>query len=231
MFTRPWEALVDTTHTTDVSGPWRRRRGDAIAAVAGLLVLAVGMVLVRNSSVSDFEEDVFRAINDLPEALYPVAWPFQQVGALVAGPIVAIVAALLRKYRLAVAALIVTASKLVLERLVKAMVTRERPGTSIGTDIEARGDVSISGESFVSGHAILVTALAGVVAPYLPGRWKLVPWIIAALVAFGRVYVGAHNPLDVICGAGLGLAIASVTNLALGVPADTGARDDMVAER
>ena len=28
-----------------------------------------------------------------------------------------------------------------------------------------------------------------------------------------RVYVGAHNPLDVICGAGVGLAIAGIINL------------------
>ena len=36
----------------------------------------------------------------------------------------------------------------------------------------------------------------------------------------GRVYVGAHNPLDVICGAGLGVAIGSVLNLVVGVPAE-----------
>ena len=38
------------------------------------------------------------------------------------------------------------------------------------------------------------------------------------LVMIGRVYVGAHNPLDVICGAGLGVAIGSLLNLVVGVP-------------
>ena len=32
------------------------------------------------------------------------------------------------------------------------------------------------------------------------------------------VYVGAHNPLDVICGAALGVAIATVINMLLVPP-------------
>jgi undecaprenyl-diphosphatase len=210
---------VRTTQTAPSGTSWTRRPADAITAAVGLGVLVIGMVLVRDGSVSALEEDVFHAINDLPDALSSVSWPLQQLGALLIGPVVAIVAALARRYRLAAAALIVTAAKLVLERVVKAIVTRERPGTSIDGAINARGDVSIAGESFVSGHAVLATALAGVITPYLPGRWKLVPWIVVVLVACGRVYVGAHNPLDVVCGAGLGLFIAGLTNLALGVPA------------
>ena len=121
---------------------------------------------------------MFRAVNDLPEVLYPLLWPFQQLGALVVGPIVAVVALVLRRYWLALAAVIVTVAKLVSERAVKALVSRQRPFTSIGPDIEVRGDVSLVGESFVSGHAILVAALAGVVTPYLPPRWRPVPWVL-----------------------------------------------------
>ena len=58
-----------------------------------------------------------------------------------------------------------------------------------------------------------------VVAPYLRGRWRLLPWALVAVVMFARVYVGAHNPLDVIAGAALGCVIGGCINLVVGVPA------------
>jgi len=205
---------------THAEGRWVRRPRDAVAALAGLAVLGVGMIVVRDGSVPGLEEDAFHAVNDLPGALYPVLWPFQQLGALAAGPLIAVVAVVARRFRLAAAVLVATVAKLGLERLVKAMVSRERPGTSIGPDVHLRGDVSANGESFVSGHAVLITAIAGLVSPYLPGRWKILPWAIAVVVLVARVYVGAHNPLDVLGGAGVGLVIAGCLNLVFGVPAD-----------
>lgn len=202
-----------------------RRRQDAIVAVIGVVILVVGMLLVRDGEVSDFEESVFHAINDLPQALYPLMWPFQQIGAVLIGPVVAIVAFITHHRRLALAALVATFLKLVTERIVKAMVSRERPGTSIGADIHMRGDVSAEGESFVSGHAVMVAAMAGLISPYLSGRWKIIPWALVVMVMIGRVYVGAHNPLDVVCGAALGVAIAGALNLAFGVPAPSGASE------
>src|SRR5215203_5959462 len=83
-------------------------RSAGAAGVAGLVVVGVGMLIVRDGAVSDAEESVFRGVNDLPGWLYAVAGPLQLVGALVLGPIVAAVALVLRRYRLAVAALVVT---------------------------------------------------------------------------------------------------------------------------
>jgi membrane-associated phospholipid phosphatase len=198
---------------TTTTGAAHGQRDALRATVVGLLVLVIGMIIVRDGTVPGWEASIFHAVNNLPGALYRPLWPFQQLGALAVGPAVALVAALLRRFRLAIAALVATVAKLVAERAVKVLASRQRPGTSIGRNVHLRGDVSATGESFVSGHAVLVAALAGVLTPYLPGRWKVVPWIVVVLVMVTRVYVGAHNPLDVVCGAALGLAIAGAINL------------------
>jgi membrane-associated phospholipid phosphatase len=46
-----------------------------------------------------------------------------------------------------------------------------------------------------------------VVAPALGTAWAWVPALAVVLVMVGRVYVGAHNPLDVTAGLGAGLLL------------------------
>jgi undecaprenyl-diphosphatase len=102
-----------------------------------------------------------------------------------------------------------------LATLVKALVDRQRPYEVIPeADPLLRWDVA---GSFPSGHA--ATSVAGaVVLAYLLGRWGAWLGLLAAAVAFSRVYVGVHYPLDVLAGAVLGagvglLAIALVRRL------------------
>lgn len=184
----------------------RSRVGAAVSG-AGLALLVPCAIVARNGRVGPAEESAFRAINELPEWLYRPLWVFQQFGNVVVAVVVVLaLAALLRDRRLALAAVAGVAAKLLLERVVKAVVERERPGTSVG-DVITRGAVDLDGLSFVSGHAVITTAFAVALTAALPRRWRALPWVVVALNGFGRIYVGAHNPLDIVGGIGLGMVI------------------------
>ena len=61
-------------------------------------------------------------------------------------------------------------------------------------------------------------ALATIAYAYLPKPWRRLSLALAVVVSFARVYVGAHLPLDVVGGAGLGVLAGSLVILAFGVP-------------
>jgi undecaprenyl-diphosphatase len=204
--------MVAPTTTVD---PVKRAR--VLWAVTGLIAVVVVVVctyLVRDGVVSAFERDVFHAINDLPDLFEVPMVGVQYLGVAVVPFGVAIVAAVLRKWNLVIAAVLVYPLKLVLEKVVlKEIVYRGRPGTSVPDAILRHAPPR--GPSFPSGHAIIAFALAGILAPYLSRGWRTVVYVIAVAVAFSRVYLGAHNPLDVLAGAAGGVLIAALLNLVL----------------
>jgi undecaprenyl-diphosphatase len=182
----------------------------ALAGVAGAfaIVVASGAVAHPNESPA-WEREVFYAINGFPELLYWPAWVVMQLGNLLVIPIAALAAAGFRRWKLAVAILIAGAAKLKLALVVKDVWTRERPAAVVD-DVIRRGDASAAGEAFVSGHAIIAFSLAVLVSPHLSKRWRVVAWCLAAGVCIGRVYVGAHLPLDVVAGGAIGCGVGMV---------------------
>jgi undecaprenyl-diphosphatase len=81
--------------------------------------------------------------------------------------------------------------------LVKLVVPRTRP--HVHTLV-----AEPHSHSFPSGHAASSFACAVVLAAFVP-RFAVAFYVLAALIAFSRLYVGVHFPLDVLAGAVLGI--------------------------
>jgi membrane-associated phospholipid phosphatase len=197
-----------------------RIRRDVVLLVASLAVFAVCAVIVADGRAGSIERAAFHAVNGLPDGLYRPMLAFQYLGVLAMPLVVAVGALAFRRWRLTAALVLVVPLKLATERVVKLLVARERPGSTVPEAV-LRG-VHPAGLSFVSGHAIITFAIAGLLALVLPRRWAVVAFALATLNAVARVYLGAHNPLDVVGGAAVGLAIAAVLDLVLDVARDRG---------
>lgn len=190
-------------------------------AIFGFAVLALSIAGARYPTIHPAETTVFRAFNGLPNWLFPVLWLPMQLGNLVVGTLVGLAIAWLDgDWPMAVAVVAAMVLKLVVERLVRKRMesylsVRQRPGTSQPGAILRGSDVPESGMSFPSGHVILVSAVAAVISTDVPTALVTVPFIVALLVAGGRVYVGAHNPLDVSAGLGAGLIVGGLLDSVL----------------
>lgn len=203
-----------------------RRRIDVVGLVGGLLVFALSAAVAADG-IAFGEVAVFEAVNSLADWLYYAIWPFMQFGVFVTIPILVVVALAMRKVRLAVAMAISGVGVYLLAVVAKGIVDRARPAALLA-DVSSRETFVEGSLGFPSGHAAVAAALTMVVTPYLPGRWRYLPITLLAIVFVGRLYVGAHLPLDLIGGAALGFAAGGVANLIVGTP-DTTSMDAVPA--
>jgi membrane-associated phospholipid phosphatase len=192
-----------------------------VLAAVGAVVLAGSVAGARHPTIHPLEARVFHAVNGLPGWLYPILWLPMQLGNLVVGTAAGLGIALWdRDGPLALAVVAAMLLKLVGERQLRKqmagyLTVRQRPGTSQTGAILRGADVPSSGPSFPSGHVILVAAIACLVSTDLAAAIVPIPFVLTLLVMVGRVYVGAHNPLDVTAGLGTGLLVGGLLDVLL----------------
>ncbi|WP_447973859.1 phosphatase PAP2 family protein [Nitrospira sp. Kam-Ns4a] len=96
-----------------------------------------------------------------------------------------------------------------LEFTLKHLVGRPRPSVAVTTDLPLGPTFSPEFDSFPSGHATSVFAVAAAFAHFCPRlRWPL--YLLATTVALGRVYLDRHYLSDVVAGALIGWLVIQI---------------------
>jgi len=201
--------------------PMARRIGNRPAArwLASGVVLGAAWAVVEETKheIPSWEQPVFEAFNQLPDGLRPAVWPVMQLGNFwVWAAATPVGFAVFRRSEVPVSWIGSTVLGWGLAKVVKERAGRGRPA-DIFEGVQLR-ESGISGLGFVSGHSTIAFALSTTAAPYLPPPWRGVCFTAATLVGLSRLYVGAHLPLDVIGGAGLGVLCGLAASLATGTP-------------
>jgi membrane-associated phospholipid phosphatase len=197
----------------------RRWRLDLAVIAVAVAVLAL-CVALASGPLTDVEETLFRKVNGLPESLFPLIWPLMQYGTFITIPLLALVAFAFRRWRLGLAMLVAGVGVYLVARVLKEIVSRGRPGGLLD-DVNSHESFATGSLGFPSGHAAVSAALTATAFAFLPRKVAMIALGVAVVVMFGRMYVGAHLPLDLVGGAALGAIAGSLANLLVGVPSES----------
>lgn len=195
-----------------IDSPARWLTDSRVSLGLGMAAVLVTALSARRDQVGHREARAFQAINGLPDSLYGPVWAIMQLGALGAVPAAAITALLARDRELAGRLLAGGTASWALSKVVKRMVRRPRPAALI-SGARTRGREA-SGLGYLSGHAGVAVAMGATALPRLSPSGRAVVAAVVPVVGLSRIYVGAHLPLDVAGGAGLGLAVEAAVTLA-----------------
>ena len=155
-----------------------------------------------------YEVELFRRVNGASDRIRVPVRAIMQAGTFGTVPAVSVIALVFGRKRLAAGLAVGGTIAWVGAKIVKPFGGRQRP-QAILPDVTIhepiQGDLG-----WVSGHTAVATTIALVASEELPGSLRPILLGIVGTVGFGRMYVGAHLPHDVVGGAGLGMMISAV---------------------
>ena len=184
----------------------------------GAALFGVPALLLKTGMLS-WDKSVFRILNQVPAAaasvLTPLSHLFLPAGIIAVVALAAVYVVARNRSVMPVAAGAVAAGiAWVLVHVAKSIADRPRPYEVVASAVLRQEPAH--GTSFPSSHTAVTLAVAIALVPFLARPLAAVGIGYAVLVGWSRVYLGVHYPVDVLAGAGIGMATGGVILLALG---------------
>ena len=182
------------------------------------MLFGLSALLLKTGSVG-WDASLFRILNDVPagaaSVLTPLSHLFRSAG-IVAVVVLTVVYVVARNRSVLPVAAGAAAAGIawLLANVAKAIADRPRPYEVVADAVLRQQPAH--GTSFPSSHTAVTLAVVIALVPFLGRPLAAVAIGYAVLVGWSRVYLGVHYPLDVLGGAGIGMAVGGVILLALG---------------
>ena len=193
------------------------------ARTAGLLaglgtVLFGASALLVKTGATGWDARLFRVLNEVPPAaasvLTPLSYLFRPAGIIAVVTLTVVYVVARNRGLLPVAAGAGAAGAAwVLANVAKVVADRPRPYNVIADAVLRQQPAH--GTSFPSSHTAVTLAVVIALVPFLTRLLAAAGITYAGLVGWSRVYLGVHYPLDVLAGAGIGMAVGGAILLAL----------------
>ena len=205
---------------------WPNRPARVPGARAAGLLAGLGAVVFGASAVvlkagaTGWDLSLFRILNEVPSAVASVLTPlvhlFLPIGIVIAVVLIAgYVVAWTRSVLPLAAGAAAAGAAWALANAAKVIANRPRPYQVVADAVLRQPPAH--GTSFPSSHTAVTVAVVIALVPFLPRALAWVAIAYAVLVGWSRVYLGVHYPLDVLAGAGIGMAVGGAILLTLGV--------------
>jgi undecaprenyl-diphosphatase len=189
-----------------------------LLAGAGAALFGISALVLKAGTLG-WDESLFRFLNDVPPAVASVLTPLSHLF-LPLGIVIVIVLATgyvvarNRSVMPVAAGAAAAGAAWTLANLAKVIANRPRPYEVVAGAVLRQSPAH--GTSFPSSHTAVTVAVVIALVPFLPRALAGVAIAYAVLVGWSRVYLGVHYPLDILGGAGIGIAVGGAILLALG---------------
>jgi undecaprenyl-diphosphatase len=192
--------------------PYRRRTSDRIKL--GIALVLMVLLIAHQGHEGTTEDDLFKLINGLPDALQPLFELLFRFGALWALGLVVVAALVARRWRLARDLAIAGGVSWFLARLIGEIVVGDS-GVFDGIDHATRSSIT---PSFPIVRLAVIVAVIAVASPYLTRPTRRIGQLLILLLALATLYLGIGLPDAAFAAVVLGWGIAAFVHLVFGSP-------------